>query len=119
MTGLDWLAGFAAIYGAYCMAMRGQALRPSLEIYPSAPWPVHRALFPLSVVLLAYGLAVLLGEYHASRSEAPLVCAQAVRAHVLWRNVRKQAEPLRKPDLRAQREARTTRTNSAESRCHF
>ena len=92
MTGLDWLAAIAAVYGAYCLAMRGQALRPALGAYPSAPWPVHRALFALSVVLLAYGLAVLLGEYHASRSEALLVCAQAATAHVLWRNVRKQAE---------------------------
>jgi hypothetical protein len=97
MTGLDWLAGFAAIYGAYCLAMRGQALRPSLGAYPSAPWPVHRAVFALSVVLLAYGLAVLLGEYHASRSETLLVCAQAATAHVLWRNVRRQAEVVHEP----------------------
>lgn len=91
MSGLDVLAGLASLYGAGCLALRAQALRPGLSSYPSAPWPVHRVLFALSVILTAYGLSVLLGDYHASRSETLLVTAQAVTAHVLWRNVRRQA----------------------------
>lgn len=88
---LDFFAAFAAIYACACLQLRSQALKPRLGEYPSAPRPVTRALFLLSMVCGGYGAAVLLGSTEATRTEGLLFAALAYTAHVLWRNVRAQS----------------------------
>ena len=91
MGPLDFFAAFAAIYACACLQLRSQALKPRLGEYPSAPRPVTRALFILSVVCGGYGVSVLLGHTTASRNEALIFATIAYTAHVLWRNVRRQS----------------------------
>ena len=91
MGPLDFFAAFAAIYACACLQLRSQALKPRLGEYPSAPRPVTRALFILSMVCGGYAAAVLLGGYSATRTEALIFTAIAYTAHVLWRNVRVQS----------------------------
>jgi len=91
MTWVDWIAALASGYGSACLQLRAQALKPRMGDYPEGPGDVRRALFILSLILGAYSLTILVGDYGASRTEALLVCAVAYTAHVLWRNVRRQS----------------------------
>ncbi len=91
MTWVDWIAALAGGYGSACLQLRAQALKPRMGDYPEGPGDVRRALFALSLVLGAYALTVLVGDYGVSHTEALLVCAVAYTAHVLWRNVRRQS----------------------------
>lgn len=93
MTWVDWIAAMASGYGSACLQLRAQALKPRMANYPLGPLNVRIALFALSLVLGAYALTVLVGDYQASRTEALLVCSVAYTAHVLWRNVRRQIQP--------------------------
>lgn len=92
MTWVDAIAALAAGYGSACLQLRAQALKPHMESYPEGPLGVRWALFGLSLVLGAYSVTVVIGDYQATHTEALLVVAVAWTAHVLWRNVRRQAK---------------------------
>ena len=70
MTWVDWIAALASGYGSACLQLRAQALKPRMGDYPVGPGDVRRALFILSLILGAYSLTVLVGDYGASRTEA-------------------------------------------------
>jgi len=63
-----------------------------VEVGKLVPGDVRLALFILSLILGAYSLTVLVGDYGASRTEALLVCAVGYTAHVPLAE-REAAEP--------------------------
>lgn len=92
MNWIDLIAVLGAGYASACLQLRAQALKPVFSLYPEAPRRVRMALFGLSLIMGAFAVTVLIGDYVATRTEALLVCAVAVTAHVLWRNVRDQGK---------------------------
>lgn len=98
MNWIDGVAMLASGYASACLQLRSQALKPHMADYPIGPLNVRLALFALSLVLGAYSVTILIGDYQATRTEALLVCAVAWTAHVLWRNVRRQGRDSARED---------------------
>lgn len=91
-TLLDVIAGATALYGSACVYLRADALKPCRRAYPDGPPWVVWALIAKSIMLAAYAAPVAAGSYQATETEAVVFTVLAAEAHILWRNMRRQAK---------------------------
>lgn len=88
---LDVVAGGLALYASACLYLRSDALKPVRGEYPDATLWVRLSLFGVSLIYAAYALPLFMGSRSATANEAVLIAPVALAAHVLWRNIRRQA----------------------------
>lgn len=91
-TLLDLIAAGAALYGSACVYLRADALKPCRPDYPDGPSWVIWALIGKSIMLASYAAPVAAGSYQATATETVVFTVLAIEAHILWRNMRRQAK---------------------------